>query len=285
MGAGSPQCWPYRKVAMHKIAKFLLIPVMFFFIVAGAQPASAATYPKSMAALGDSISQATNACCWYGNHPAQSWSTGTSRYDGISSHYERLLALRPAIAGKNYNNSRSGAKASDLPGQAAAAAAQKAEYVTILIGANDLCTSTAQGMTSPGSFEASIRTSLATLDQMRPRPQVFVSSIPDVHHLWSVLRNSSVAQWVWSTAKVCQSMLSTANTDADRQLVVDRELAFNASLARVCQEYGHMCRHDGGAVYNYPFTANEVSVLDYFHPSLRGQAALAEVTWKAAGWS
>lgn len=270
---------------MHKIAKFLLIPVMFVFIVAGAQPASAATYPKSMAALGDSISQAADVCCWYGDHPAQSWSTGNNRYDGIRSHYERLLGLYPAIAGKNYNNSRSGAKASDLPAQAVAASAQKAEYVTILIGANDLCTSTTQGMTSQSSFEASIRTSLATLDQMRPRPKVFVSSIPDIHHLWTVLKDSSVAQWVWSTAKVCQSLLSSANTDADRQLVVDRELAFNASLARVCQEYRQMCRYDGGAVYNYAFAAGDVSVLDYFHPSLRGQAALAEVTWNAAGWS
>lgn len=270
---------------MRKIAKFLLVPLLFFFIAAGAQPAAAATYPKSMAALGDSISQAADVCCWYGDHPAQSWSTGSNRYDGIRSHYERLLPLQPAIAGKNYNNSRSGAKAADLPAQARAAVAQKAQYVTILIGANDLCTSTTGGMTDPGSFEQSIRTSLATLDQMRPRPQVFVSSIPNVHHLWSVLKDSDVAQWVWSTAKVCQSMLSTANTDADRQLVVDRELAYNASLARVCGEFAHICRHDRGAVYSYPFAAGDVSVLDYFHPSLRGQATLAEITWKAAGWS
>ena len=67
---------------MRKFMKTLLFPLLFFFVVAGAQPASAAPLPKSMAALGDSITQATNVCCWYGNHPAQSWSTGDGRFDG-----------------------------------------------------------------------------------------------------------------------------------------------------------------------------------------------------------
>jgi hypothetical protein len=32
---------------------------------------------------------------------------------------------------------------------------------------------------------------------------------------------------------------------------------------------------DNGAVYNVQFTASQVSTLDFFHPSLSGQAALA----------
>jgi len=266
---------------MRKVARFLLYPLLFFFILAGAQPATAASYPKSMAALGDSITQATNVCCWYGDHPAQSWSTGGGRFDGITSHYERLLQLQPAILGKNFNDSRSGARASALPGQAAAAAGQRAEYVTILIGANDLCTSSASTMTPVETFRTQVNQALATLDQMRPRPKVFVSSIPNIYQLWSVLHTSATAQFVWSAAQICQSMLSTANTEEMRQQVVQRELAFNAVLAETCGNY-RMCSTDGGAVYNYNFTASDVSVLDYFHPSLQGQAKLADITWKAA---
>src|SRR5665213_2154984 len=47
--------------------------------------------PNSMAALGDSITRAADVCCWYADHPADSWSTGNSPYDGVYSQYERLV--------------------------------------------------------------------------------------------------------------------------------------------------------------------------------------------------
>ncbi|MHC6591278.1 SGNH/GDSL hydrolase family protein [Arthrobacter sp. C152] len=270
---------------MRKVARVLLFPLLFFLAFAAAQPAAAATYPRSMAALGDSISRAADVCCWYGDHPAQSWSTGSASYDGIQSHYERLLPLRPAISGNNFNDARSGAKAKDLPAQAATAASQKAEYVTILVGANDLCTSSAATMTDPAAFRTSVEQSMAALNQMSPKPRVFMASIPNIYQLWSVLHTNSVAQWVWSSANICQSMLSSANTDADRQAVRDRENAFNAILADVCQStYKNICRWDNGAVFNYSFSAGDVSVLDYFHPSLQGQAKLASITWGASYW-
>ena len=43
-------------------------------------------------------------------------------------------------------------------------------------------------------------------------------------------------------------------------------------------------RWDNLAVYHYQFSASQVSTLDYFHPSLSGQAALARVTWAASWW-
>lgn len=266
---------------MRKFAKFLLLPLLFFFAIAAAQPAAAATYPKSIAALGDSISRAADVCCWYGDHPAQSWSTGAGAYDGIQSHYERLLALQPAISGHNYNDAVSGAKAADMPGQANNAVAQRAQYVTIEVGANDLCTSSASTMTSPDSFTASINQTLATLNQMNPKPRVFLASIPNIHQLWQVLNTNAVAQWVWSTAKICQSMLAP---DADRPAVIDRENAFNQALQVACANYAQICRWDNGVVFGYNFTASDVSVLDYFHPSLQGQAHLADITWKASYW-
>jgi hypothetical protein len=54
---------------------------------------AAPSLPNSMAGLGDSITRAADVCCWYGDHPAQSWTTGYARSDGISSHYERLAAV------------------------------------------------------------------------------------------------------------------------------------------------------------------------------------------------
>jgi hypothetical protein len=79
-------------------------------------------------------------------------------------------------------------------------------------------------------------------------------------------------------------MLSSSNTDADRQAVRNREAAFNAVLAEECGRYAN-CRFDGYAAFHYPFSRSQVSKLDYFHPSLSGQAALAEVSWRASWWN
>jgi lysophospholipase L1-like esterase len=238
-----------------------------------------------MAAIGDSITQAVDVCCWYGNHPANSWSTGSASWDGVRSHYERIRAVNSSIAGNAHNDAVSGAKMSDAPGQAARAVAQGAKYVTILMGANDLCTSSPATMTSVEVFRAQFSQTLATLKSgLPPRSHIFVSSIPNVYHLWEVYRTDSIARWVWSTAHICQSMLSSSNTDADRQAVRNREAAFNAVLAEECGRYAN-CRFDGYAVFNYPFARSQVSKLDYFHPSLSGQAALAEVSWRASWWN
>jgi hypothetical protein len=90
---------------------------------------------------------------------------------------------------------------------------------------------------------------------------------------------------VWATAHICPSMLGASRTEAQRQQVVARQVAFNQILAEGCHQYGANCRWDGGAVYSYKFRANQVSVLDFFHPDLDGQAALARVSWAASWWS
>jgi hypothetical protein len=241
--------------------------------------------PASMAAIGDSISRAADVCCYYGDHPGQSWSTGDGWWDPVRSHYERIRAANPAIAGRGYNDAADGAQMAEAPGQAAAAVAQGAEYVTILMGANDLCTSSAATMTPTASFRKSLQATLETLHNGLPNAHVFVSSIPNIYQLWQVLHTNRLAQAIWTYAGICPAMLSPWNTEAQRQQVAAREADFNQALADVCGAYVTYCRFDGGAVYQYGFTANDVSTLDFFHPSLSGQAALADVTWAASWWS
>jgi hypothetical protein len=113
---------------------------------------------------------------------------------------------------------------------------------------------------------------------------VFVSSIPNIYELWHLFHDNASAQFVWSAAHICQSMLSRNNTEEDRQAVLARERAFNQVLADVCNQYT-FCRFDDYAVYEYQFGATDVSKLDYFHPSLSGQAKLASVTWQRSWWA
>ena len=266
----------------------LVIAVLAVGMIAGLlAPVSAAAtpaLPKSMAALGDSITRAYDVCCSYRDHPGQSWSTGGSWYDGISSHYERIKRHNRAIVGHAYNNAVTGAKMAAAADQASAAAAQHAAYVTVLLGANDLCTSSPSTMTSTDTFRTQFRQAMAVVKQQLPQARVFVSSIPDIYQLWKVLHTNRVARTVWATAHICPSMLGATRTEAQRQQVVARQVAFNRILAEGCHQYGANCRWDGGATYDYKFRASQVSVLDFFHPDLDGQAALARVTWAASWW-
>jgi lysophospholipase L1-like esterase len=242
--------------------------------------------PSSIAGIGDSITRATDVCCWYGDHPAQSWSTGGGAFDGITSHYERIRTLNPTIQGRNFSDARAGARMRDAQAQAQAAVAQGARYVTILMGANDVCTGSTATMTSVADFRAQFSAAMATLAAGLPAgSHVFVGSIPNVYRLWQLFRTNATAQIVWSVAGICQAMLSPFNTEQDRQLVLAREQAFNQVLADVCGEYATICRFDEYAVFNFVFSASQVSRLDYFHPSRAGQAALASMTWQRSWWA
>jgi hypothetical protein len=238
--------------------------------------------PDSIAAIGDSISQAVDVCCFYGDWPRHSWSTGYAPGDGVRSHYERLLAQNPAIRGRRFNNSVSGAQMEDAPGQARRAVEQGADYVTILMGANDLCGWDGT-LTPTATFRAQFRETIDILRTGLPGSRVFVSSIPDLYQLWRVLRSDPVAQAVWQVAGICPSMLRFSNSAADRQRVVDRQAEFQAVLREVCGGWSN-CRFDGGLIYELRFTRDMVSRLDYFHPNLAGQATLAAETWRRSWW-
>jgi lysophospholipase L1-like esterase len=255
-------------------------------LVAGLAPASGAApppFPDSMAAIGDSITRATDVCCFYGDHPRKSWSTGSAS-DSIVSHYERILANNPGMAGHGHNDAKSGAKMADAAGQASAAVGQQAEYVTILLGANDACARSAERMTPVQDFRNQFQAAMDTLQAGLPASaHIFVSSIPNIYRLWQVLHTNPLAQAVWWGAKICQSMLSPFNSREDRLRVLARVQAYNGVLDQVCGLYAN-CRFDGYAVFNYQFTAGHVSKLDYFHPNVSGQATLASITWATSWW-
>ncbi len=240
--------------------------------------------PSSMASMGDSITRGFNASGWYSDWPSRSWTTGT--YASVNSHYRRILAKNSALNGRNYNDADSGAKASDMAGQANTVAGRGVGYVTMLIGANDACTGTEGAMTSVATFRSQIDTALNTLKTRLPNAKVAVISIPDIKRLWSVGKDSGSARSAWSTFSVCQSMLanptSTAAADEDRRnRVRQRVIDFNTQLAQACAAYGANCDFDDNAVFNYPFLLSQVSTWDYFHPNVSGQAVLAQVTYTA----
>jgi lysophospholipase L1-like esterase len=250
-----------------------------------ASPAAAATPPpNSMASMGDSITRGFNASGWFSDSPSRSFSTGTDSV--VNSHYLRILAKNPAISGRNFNDARSGAKATDMYGQAGTAVGQGVEYVTILIGANDACTSSESTMTTVSTFRSQIDSALNRIKTGLPNARVALMSVPDIYRLWTIGKVSSSARSAWGLFGICQSMLanptSTAQTDVDRRARVrQRVIDFNTQLAQACVAYGANCDFDDNAVFNYPFVLSQVSTWDYFHPNRSGQAVLASVSYAA----
>lgn len=251
-------------------------------LVVSADPAVTG-YPSILSVAGDSISTAFNASPSDGfDDPPHSWATGTA--DAVNSHYRRILAGNPGISGRNPNCAMNGARMVDLPGGLACAAGPRAEYVAILMGGNDVCAPTEEAMTPVADFASQFRSALATYTPGSPDVRIFVASIPDIYQLWSLFHEDPNAVAVWSTYGICPSMLaapqSLAQADVDRRARVrQRNTDYNAQLAAVCAEFVH-CRFDGKAVFNTVITPVDVAI-DYFHPSIPGQALLAAVTWAA----
>lgn len=284
-----------------------------------AAPASAVAPPKVMAALGDSITRAFNSDgpgCPTGpalDCPKNSWSTGTN--PAVNSQFQRIEAIDPGRVPVAFNDAVSGSRAEHLLSQAQAAASQNADYVTVEIGANDACRSTIDAQTPTATFRSQVETALGTLVGADPKVYIEMLSIPDINQLRTIFTSppDQNALLRWSLFNTCQALLanplSTAQADVDRRAAFRTQvIAYNGALADVCAEFKR-CRFDNNAVFNSSFTTADVatvtntgalpgtdvfdsipvfgpgaipgSTADYFHPSLLGQASLAETSWNA----
>ncbi len=250
--------------------------------------ASAATVPlpNSIASTGDSITRAYDSTwngCFLTDCPQYSWSTGTAGQAYVNSQYLRILAANKRVRGHVYNDAQTGARMSALDGQLKTAASQAVQYATVLMGANDVCTSSISTMTPTATFQNEFQTALADFFAADPSAHVFVSSIPNIYQLWSVEHTNPTAEFEWQSFRICQSMLSSSNTEADRQAVLSQEEADNNALATVCGQFAN-CRWDNLATFDYAFRTSDISTIDYFHPSISGQNTLAGITWGASYW-
>jgi lysophospholipase L1-like esterase len=246
----------------------------------------AAPAPGSMDALGDSFTRGlySGDCGTTASCANNSWSTGTTA--SVQSHYQRLVALNPALSGHAVNRAVSAKKMDYLDTEVKAALPDAPAYVTIMIGLNDVCGGglTPATMTAPSDVGAQFRTAMSDLTSHLPAVRVFVASIPNPYWLWQILHTNASATSAWTTQQVCPAMLqnptSMALADISRRaMVLQRVVDDNAQIRQVCGEFTQ-CLFDDDAVFNWQFTAGDVNTGDYFHPSLQGQADLAAVTYQ-----
>lgn len=299
------------------------VTMLFAVLALSAAPASAVKPPKVMAALGDSITRAFNTeinppICPTGpslDCPANSWSTGTN--PAVNSQLQRIQARNPHRHAVGFNDAVSGARAEGLDAQALIAASQNPDYVTIEIGGNDACQPTLAAQTPTATFRSQVKAAVTDLVNADPKVYVEMLSVPDINQLHTIFTSppDPNALLRWELFGVCQALLaeplSIAEADVQRRAAFrDQVIAYNGALAEVCAEFKR-CRYDNNAVFNSKFTTADVanvtntgglnefpfnvipvfgegaipySTADYFHPSLQGQALLAEGSWNATFW-
>lgn len=236
--------------------------------------------PASIAAVGDSITTGFDACTVLSDCPEASWATGSSPQ--VDSLAVRLLGKANA-AERSWNYAVTGARMADLAGQMTRAVKHEPELVAVMAGANDACRDTADAMTSVADFRTQFEDAMGALREALPKTQVYVASVPNLMRLWEQGRTSPVGRQVWKLG-ICPSMLGdaeslTAAADQRRETVQARVEAYNKVLEEVCAK-DRRCRFDEGAVYEFRFGGAQLSQWDWFHPSVNGQARLAEIAYR-----
>jgi len=275
---------------LRRVVVALVALSVSFALLAGT--AQATKVPRVMAALGDSITRGFNTSgpgCPTGpslDCPQNSWATGTN--PTVDSVRERLDAISPQPL-TAYNDAVSGARAVNLLGQAETAAAQNPDFVLIEIGANDACA--LPSPTPTATFREQVRSALQVLVSGNKQVYIQLMSIPDINNLRTIFTEPPDPNAIgrWQAFQVCQGLLanplSTEPADeARREAFRDQVIAYNAALAEVCAEFKR-CIWDDEAVFDSSFTTEDVATVantptaDYFHPSVAGQAKLAEAAW------
>jgi lysophospholipase L1-like esterase len=273
---------------MKKVLRSGVAAVVAFLVLTGcsgvadqAQPTPRLVLPASMASLGDSITQAAQADGTFGNQPDQSWSTGRGTH--VDSLVNRISA-ESGVTVESTNAAVSGAVSADLADQAATAVSSGAEFVTILVGSNDVCNSSSvDTLPTPADYSANIRAALVVLSEGLPESKILLASMPSIDALYTAGKDDPAAKQAWTSYGVCPIALANPDSldpaDVQRREAVERRVTeMNASLGSVAGEFTNVL-FDSGRVQEVEFTLGDLSTADFFHPSVAGQNLLVDVEW------
>jgi len=226
--------------------------------------------PYVVAALGDSISVGTNAKN-LGVNLDYSWITGSA----IKSHKTKILEIVEqaefhnfAVNGADIENIIS----VQLPH---VLALDNLDYLTILVGANDLCHWNVYNYDSDIlRFHQVLNQGLQRVFNKFPNVTVLMLTPPNLVNLKKLKTNR--CQVVWNITNICPSLLRS-------QVTVDETSKFemmmgdlNSTLSKMPKSslYGDLRFND--VLFRSSFEKKDVSGIDCFHPSALGQQRISD---------
>ena len=291
-----------KKSMTFLVPAFVILCMLFVATFATAQTKEAPQMvPNRLSSTGDSITEAIDAELPLANH----WASWVNGYHGfwewlfgltdVYSHNQRITKNFGARGRRNYMEAKSGADMPDFPAQAAASVSHQAQYVTVFMGHNDVCGNHASDIPSDEEFEANFRLGMEKLKTgLSPGATIYVVGIADIYQLWQIARDKKAlgivdCEVLWATTLLdlfpCGTMLNPLIGEAGRKLTRERNAKFNEILKTVTEEYNisdsnhHYFYTD--AVFKSTLSEYQVSDIDCFHPSAKGQKDLSRETWNA----
>ncbi len=262
---------------------FALSAAVCFALVAAS--VSNAALPRTMAAIGDSLSNGYAATGGGFPNPSASWSTGT-RTD-VNSHRKRIQAAGNGQMAWAKTYARSGTLAfqkgrPDLATQAKQVPIGTA-YVTVSIANGDICSKhvdTREKLQNRVSRVGDgLRDALRTLFNRNPQARVLVMSVPNWHELWMDHAGTPGFQSNWDRTGSCPLLFPTTATQEQRDAVNFAIQDANALLEGACSNDSR-CTFDGGASYGIGWADPAwLSSRDSFHFSTSGNDKIADLTW------
>lgn len=217
-----------------------------------------------IASLGDSTTTAFNSEQKW-NNMQNSWATGES----IDSHVVKLRQKFPDKKIRFINLAIPGVDSRDIERQAEIAARVPLNYVSILIGSNDLC----RGKVDINDYRRRLYSAVDILIKSSPDIKILISSIPNIAMAREVAKDL-VCDKIWT-----KLMQRCDVSDEDR--FYDDWWKINAALELLAQSNKQVKFSD--AVMNQKIEPDSLSHLDCFHPSRKAQEDISEITWNQ-GW-
>lgn len=207
-----------------------------------------------------------------------SWSTGDSRR--VASHFNKLkeLLLTQTIDRKNVAKSRS--TSFDLAKQLNKVNFPRIDYMTVLIGANDVCDWGIDHRNDLARFKDNVSEIITTVIGQNEQVKIIIPAVPDMYHLYQIGKER--CQFKWNMFGVCPKLLHSRRTTAERQDFRARLIDANQVLAELAADHIDNVKYVG-ELFDFRFSIEHTSSIDCFHPSVSGQGVLADITWDH-GW-
>lgn len=215
---------------------------------------------STFVAIGDSITSGTHAdhAMQHGFH--YSWATG----DQIEHNFAKQAGFDAA-----YNVSLPGALSSIVGYQVSFAEHVEADYVSLLVGTNDVCWGL--GHTVTGNIRRLV-------DRLEKNPHItgiFLGTIPDLQQVYDVGRESPYCQVTTSVS--CPNFMTRDETY--RAGVMRQIKEINAQLISLEQEFPKV--HVVAQLDTQIYEVEDISTVDCFHPSKIGQQKIADAFFEA----
>lgn len=267
---------PRTNFAPHRL---FAIAVASTWIAATTAPESTRARSVRMGAIGDSITTAFNTLYPLDN-PKLSWTTGLDPNRRVMSIAHRIQEAVPGSTVASNNRAFAGAKVKNMDRQVQMLAeGPHPQVITMLVGANDICSWRGPDHSAQlAEFERQYRKAVDRILTDIPGAQTVLVPVPDLVQVRRAGLTTCGSRW--DHIALCPDLLSSDNPAQAEQIYAKRRQDVNEAIARIAQERQAQV-HYASSIESTPIRPDDLSGLDCFHPSIRGQTHIAEAIWQA----